>query len=177
MRFVQTQSPEERFLAKLNTTGKTVSHVLGIGPCWDWIGYVNHRNGRGQFWIGGKLTSAHRAAWMIFRGKIPNGSCVLHRCDNPVCCNPHHLFLGTQQDNITDAQFKGRLVSPPGERCGGSRLLESQVIEIVRMLDIKLSHAEIGKRFGVTKSAVWSIARGRTWKHLAARDAQPKEGK
>lgn len=74
--------------------------------CWVWKTDCVH--GYGSFWLQGKVYRAHRASYMLFSGVIPLGMNVLHTCDNPSCVNPQHLFLGTQQDNMTDKRLKGR---------------------------------------------------------------------
>jgi hypothetical protein len=86
--------------------------------CWIWTGWVN-RAGYGYININGRHerdTEAHRAAWLLFRGPIPEGMYVCHKCDIPSCVNPDHLFLGTQTDNMRDASAKGRLLTGDARR-------------------------------------------------------------
>lgn len=81
------------------------------GPCWIWTGAQGH-HGYGRIGIGGHdgpTVLAHRVAWELSNGPVPEGLCVLHRCDNPPCVNPDHLFVGTQADNIRDCKEKGRM--------------------------------------------------------------------
>ena len=89
--------------------------VKGESPedCWKWTGYINHSYGMVGYTENDRHFQrlANRVSWEMHNGDIPPGLFVLHRCDNPPCCNPAHLFLGTQADNIHDAQEKGRLVS------------------------------------------------------------------
>ena len=89
------------------------SRVQRTAGCWGWTGSIM-QFGYGKIvpYKGASSISAHRASWMIYYGKIPEGMCVLHTCDNPICTNPEHLFLGTQMDNMRDAQRKGRLSVP-----------------------------------------------------------------
>ncbi len=82
--------------------------VAPIEECWLWK-RSTFKFGHGRYWIGGKGRQAHRVAWELLYGQIPEGLCVLHKCDVPRCCNPKHLFLGTQGDNMNDRDSKGRL--------------------------------------------------------------------
>lgn len=76
--------------------------------CWEWTGPRNSTSGYGQVNLFGKHQTAHRWSWELTNGDIPKGMWILHRCDNPPCFNPEHLFLGTPADNVLDAQIKGR---------------------------------------------------------------------
>lgn len=78
------------------------------GDCLEFPGGGASRSGHRRIWFEGRMRLAHRVAWMITNGPIPDGLCVLHRCDNPPCVNPAHLFLGTVQDNNADRDAKGR---------------------------------------------------------------------
>lgn len=90
---------DQRFWAKLNRRGPR--------ECWEWSGCKNE-NGYGQLYANGSARGAHRVAWELMRGAIPDGRSVLHRCDNPACCNPDHLFLGDHTANMRDMVAKGR---------------------------------------------------------------------
>lgn len=79
------------------------------GGCWEWTGGTNGKQGYGQFRVRGKRVQVHRASYEAFIGPIPNGLFACHRCDNKLCFNPSHLFLGTPRDNAWDASVKGRL--------------------------------------------------------------------
>ena len=76
--------------------------------CWPWASLSHHYFGYGMIRVGGRTVTAHRAIWEISRGPIPAGMLVCHMCDNPACCNPEHLFLGTAKDNALDMMRKGR---------------------------------------------------------------------
>lgn len=88
-----------------------MKHVNKTDTCWLWTGSIDV-SGYGDCWFRGKTDGAHRVAWLIFNGEITDGLFVLHRCDNPKCVNPEHLFLGTHSDNMRDASSKGRLKTP-----------------------------------------------------------------
>ena len=95
--------------------------------CWDWKAYKT-QYGYGDFKINGRTEKAHRVAYQSMFGVIPVGMCVLHKCDNPACCNPDHLGLGTHADNVADRVQKGR--SANGEQNGRSKLTVSDIHEI-----------------------------------------------
>lgn len=99
-------SVEERFWSKVDTSG-TEEHP----DCWEWTAY-RRPTGYGHFRFRGKQWKAHRVAYTLIKGEIPEGQCVLHiECDNPPCVNPAHLKTGTQADNMRDRDQKGRHVS------------------------------------------------------------------
>ncbi len=98
---------------------KFFSRVKKTNSCWIWMG-SKLPHGYGMLrarWTGKKtMWRTHRYSWLIHRGVIPEGMCVLHRCDNPPCVNPRHLFLGTQADNNEDMRRKGRLINVGGDK-------------------------------------------------------------
>lgn len=150
-----------RFEAKVDRSG-------GPDACHPWIGWNDGGFGYGRLQIGGRggpRPRAHRVAWELAYGPIPDGLQVLHRCDNPPCVNPCHLFLGTAIDNVQDRHEKGRSRGPCGEDHGRSKLTEDQVREIRRLQGIEPVRA-IAAKMGVSPSAVQFILIGHTWRHL-----------
>jgi hypothetical protein len=143
------------------------SHVEKTADCWLWNGVRMHF-GHGRMYCGkveGHIL-AHRVSWRIHNGPIPDGLNVLHRCDNPPCVNPEHLFLGTHQDNIKDRDQKGRGARLGGERNGCSILKEADVRQI-RSLWPSKSQTELARMFGVHLSTVHLIVHRRHWKDVA----------
>jgi hypothetical protein len=140
--------------------------LLPIGDpdaCWKWP-RLNPDQRYGYFKYRYRKYYAHRVSYEIHHGPIPEGMCVCHHCDNPPCCNPAHLFLGTDQDNVSDMIAKGRNVR--GEDMHASKLTESQVLEIRYLYSIGWLQADLSAAFGVTPSSVSSVITGKSWKHL-----------
>lgn len=98
---------KERFWGKVNKDGPAPSHCPELGPCWIWTGIITIW-GYGRIKSGGKMHAAHRVAWVLAYGDIPDGLFVCHKCDNPACVRPEHLFVGTVLDNTRDREAKGR---------------------------------------------------------------------
>jgi len=145
-------SLRERFDAK-------VERIPGV-ECHLWTAAVNAK-GYGLLWSGDRLRSAHRLAYELSKGPIPEGQHVLHRCDTPGCVNPAHLFLGTDAENTADRVAKGR--SARGERHGVSKLTAAQVAEI-RASDE--TQRVLGQRYGVSRSLISLIKLGHLWTHV-----------
>ena len=132
--------------------------------CWEWQG-TRFPEGYGVF----SRMGAHRIAWILTNGAIRDGLCVLHRCDNPPCVNPAHLFLGTKQDNKRDCMEKGRARLPDnrGERCANAKLSTSDIIEIRRLYrETQIKHRELALRYHIHQSHVSRIITGVRWAHI-----------
>ena len=132
--------------------------------CWEWQAYKD-RQGYGRFSIRRVARLAHRISYELYVGKIPDGLCCLHRCDNPACVRPDHLFLGTQDENVYDRDVKGR--GPIGEKHGSAKLTEEQVMDIRAMYGKgKTTQTKIAEMFGVDQHTISSIVLLKTWAHL-----------
>jgi DNA-binding CsgD family transcriptional regulator len=146
----------ERLFAKVNKTR----------TCWEWTGSVGQM-GHGQIMADRNtsptrhLLSTHRVSWEIHIGPIPDGLCVLHKCDNPRCVRPSHLFLGTKADNTADMLRKQR--EARGVDLPQAKLTEKQVLAI---RSAEGPQSAIAKRYGISQSLVSNIRRRVYWKHL-----------
>lgn len=148
--------------------------------CWAWTGRVGQSNRAwqryGQFAIysDGRTVNfrAHRLAWLLLNGPIPEGMNVLHRCDNTNCVNPNHLFVGTQKENVEDQRTKGRLWY--GQRNGRAKLTEQDVLDIRASAE---SDSELGRKYGVYATTVRDARMGKKWPHLpgATRRVVPRK--
>lgn len=128
--------------------------------CWIWTASLGNK-GYGHFWDGKKPTPAHRASYQIHFGEIVDGLFVLHRCDNRLCVNPDHLFLGTVQDNTADMVEKDRQAK--GSRVGASKLTEGQ-IDAIR--SDRRSQRKIGAEYGVSHTTIGQIKNNQLWRHV-----------
>jgi hypothetical protein len=133
--------------------------------CWEWEAAKN-RLGYGHFRLDGKTQLAHRIAYQLYVGEIPEGMCVCHHCDNRKCVNPEHLFLGTQADNVRDCGNKGRRVYPFGENHYFSRLNEEQVLEIREKYSNGARIIDMSKEFGVAQGTIDHIVHRRHWTRI-----------
>lgn len=156
-----------RFWSKVNKNGPIQKHVPNLGRCWVWTGSKSI-GGYGQFWCGkfaGNLIYSHRASWIIRFGVNPGPKQVLHKCDNPACVRPSHLFLGNALINHLDAVKKGRAAL--GSKHPNSKISESQVLEIISMLQNGVLQKVVASKFGISQGSVSRILYGGTWRHLA----------
>jgi hypothetical protein len=132
-----------------------------------WTGYTGNY-GYGYFSIKGRNTLAHRFSYALAFGPIPDGLYVCHNCpagDRPACCNPRHLWLGSQADNAADMVAKGR--SLYGERANGVKLTDAHVLEIRRRHAAgERPNRRIAADYGVSSDLIGLIVRGKVWRHL-----------
>jgi predicted XRE-type DNA-binding protein len=152
-----TPSELYAFYSSLKTIGNRDCWITPKKPSSGGYCYVSVR---------GVPYAAHRLSYAWRYGIDPGEMLVCHKCDNPPCCNPAHLFLGTSADNTRDAQDKGRLAH--GSRTGTAKLTESQVAQIRRMLSESIyDQQQIAQMFGISTSLVSAIKQGATWRHVA----------
>lgn len=141
------------------------SNVDKSKDCWTWKG-CKSRFGYGEFYANKKTYRAHRLAYELSHGDIPDGLFVLHRCDNPTCVNPDHLFVGTHSDNMKDAANKGRIC---GEMNSFSKLTWNEVNEIRRLYSLRVySMGSIARKFGVSKASISNIVKNKLWRRYLA---------
>lgn len=161
----------QRFWSKVN--------IGSYDACWPWMSATSETRGGlyGRFTIkrdGKRITAyAHRIAYEMTFGLIPDGegyhgTIVMHSCDNSLCCNPLHMRLGTQKDNVGDMYAKGRQNRPIGAATGRAKINEDDARAIY--VDPR-PYAEIAADYGISDKNVWCIKSGRTWRHATERIA------
>lgn len=139
-------------LKHLSIAERFARHVRVSDGCWEWTGGRDRPGGYGHFTLKGQRHKAHRVAWLIAHGPVPEGLSVMHTCDNPGCVRVDHLLVGTHQENMDDRTAKGR---------GASKRLSDEEVEKMReMRDAGLQLKEIAARFGVTVSFASLVVRG-----------------
>lgn len=169
----------EHFWSRINKDGRIMPHMPHLGKCWEWT-LATDVGGYGYFkWFGiGKRV--HRISWMLNFGNVPDGLWVCHRCDNPCCVNPDHLFLGDAKANSDDMIKKGRRYQVRGDECmarrfpekvtgsnnGMAKLNESQVREIKRRILDDHLQIRIAEDYKVSEAAIYAIKIGRNWSHI-----------
>lgn len=133
--------------------------------CWVWTGACVDK-GYGEIKIPKtrKQIAAHRLSYLIYCGPIPAGKCVLHKCDNPPCVNPVHLFVGTKLDNALDMVNKMRHCY--GERQGSHKLTEKEVMDIHWLMKLGVKQKAISQMFKIGEMAISRIKHGQRWKHV-----------
>lgn len=173
-----------RFWAKVNKNGPTMPHMKS--PCWVWV--ASRKAFYGALNIRGKMETAHRISWVLHNGAIPKGGgdyrgmCVCHHCDNPLCVNPNHLFLGSHLDNMRDKKAKGRHNPavggrhssrtrpermPRGESHGVAKLKDSEVLEMRSMYSNGgVTLKTLAAKFNICIATASLVIRRVRWTHL-----------
>jgi len=143
----------KRFWDKVNKTD----------DCWIWTAAIDD-GGYGHFWLNNKIEKAHRVSWIIHNGPIQDDKLrVCHKCDNPPCVRPDHLFLGTDKDNSRDCIDKGRRLHLIGENATNVKLTDQEVEKIRNMyLTKQYTQRELGSLFGVSQSQIYMIVNNKS---------------
>lgn len=140
-----------------------------VTGCWPWLGPFTRGNYGCVFFMG-KTYRANRVSYLLHKGDIRDGFIVCHKCDNPSCVNPDHLFLGTYKDNNLDMHAKGRAPKSNRKIAGESnvwaKLTDSCVKEIRRLVAEGITKAEVGRKFGIRDSHVCKIVQRKLWAHV-----------
>lgn len=163
------QTPEQKFVKRQARFWSKV-RVKAPEECWEWTGSKSEF-GYGQtrqiINANGRTTLAHRVSWELKHGPIPNDQWVLHKCDNPPCVNPDHLFIGSQKDNMQDCKSKGRMICAKGEMAGNV-ILTSESVKAMRQAFRSGTQTmrQLGIQYGVTADAAYRVIRGINWKHI-----------
>jgi len=147
-------NPETRYEKRIEKTAS---------GCWIFHGPRNNM-GYGMVSAGGNPMLAHRFFYQQVNGPIPAGMDACHRCDNPACCNPDHIFIGTRTDNMRDAVAKGRVRR--GETSAQARFSESDVLDMRRRHCAGETTGEIGRRYDTSYKTVWAIVHRKAWGHI-----------
>lgn len=149
-------TPVERFWSKVDKREP--------GECWPWTAMLNG-GGYGRFRDRKRKVLAHRYAWEQAHGPIPAGMLVCHRCDNPRCCNPAHLFLGTSADNATDRNTKGRQARGDGN---GRAKLTTEIVRDIRSryADGAVNKSGLARSLGVSGTTIQSVLEHKSWVHV-----------
>ena len=138
----------------------------GQDSCWNWL-FSLQNSGYGKVWHRKRVMSTHRVAYELSYGHVPKGFHVLHRCDNKLCCNPKHLFLGTDADNMKDKVVKGRCTW--GESNGGSKLTNKQRDEIRKLYSTgKWSQSKLGEIYGISQTRIGKVVNKRSISEMIA---------
>ena len=151
--------PVVRLLAKASPEPNT--------GCWLWTAAASDR-GYGVFREPGMSSQAHRAAYELLVGEVPPGALVCHRCDNRLCVNPDHLFVGSPRDNMDDMDSKGRRRSAQGVQHPFAKLTDAMVLEMRTAWARGESSSSIGSRYGVDRSVAYRVCTGERWAHVKA---------
>lgn len=129
--------------------------------CWEWTGALGGRDNRPYFSCEGQKWLGYRLVYTLYHGPLEKGQVVRHKCDNKLCCNPHHLESGTHQDNMNDMKERERHGLPHHTVKAIKRILASKAEGVTDE-----THAEIAERFGVSRQTIGAINEGRVYQHV-----------
>lgn len=150
----------DRFWEKVDKHGPTPQHCPELGACWVWTAQTD-KEGYGRFSLNGKKAKAHRMAYMLAHGPIPDKLLVCHKCDNPSCVNANHLFIGSNLDNTRDCVAKKRHVT---QRANSYKLTLEAATEIRRLHSQEgLGYRRLARMYQVGRSTIQDAVKGRSW--------------
>lgn len=159
---------------KVHTLEERIARLVKINPitgCHEWQGSKKER-GYGRISTGSRVDGtnrtegAHGVAYRLAYGPVPSGKEVCHRCDNPSCVNPEHLFAGTRQDNVDDREAKGRNRPQRGSKSGTAKLTESIVQKARQQKAEGVPYTKLAKQYGVNRSTIRRAVIGKQWAHV-----------
>lgn len=161
-------STQARFWAKVDRHGPVQPHRPELGPCWVWTGpAISASSPYGCFWRPDSTShAAHRYSWELHHGPVPDGLNVLHKCDNPPCVRPDHLFLGTDADNAADRDAKGRGSGAKGTRNANAKVNPEIVRQMRQWRKDGMLLKDIAALVHLSIGVTHSIVTGATWKHV-----------
>ena len=149
----------------VETFWNLVDKTTNPNGCWEWQGNFQPKMPYGRYTINGKFWTAHRLSYTLVKGDIPQGLVVMHSCDNPKCCRPEHLNLGTKTDNNKDRDIKQRQAR--GITNGSTKLTEQDILDIRNMpYGARGDNKRIRLKYNIDKTTVQKIVNRITWKHI-----------
>jgi len=145
-----TKTPKERLLSRIEKQDS---------GCWKWIGTKN-KKGYGMMVYKGRIHASHRVSWQEFYGEIPEGMLICHKCDNPSCVNPDHLFVGSNQDNMDDMKQKGRASKSKDKQKSRRKISREKELEIIeRYKTSNVTQKSLANEFGIALNHVRRLTR------------------
>lgn len=149
--------------------------IKDSSECWNWL-RLKDKDGYGRICIDSTDVRAHRLSYIIHYGEIPKGLLICHKCNNPSCCNPCHLYAGTPKENMQDCKNSGRLKSYEnirkyqqthfGEKHPRAKLTENQVLKIKKLLSKGIKQGILAEKFNISRQTISNINVGNGWRHL-----------
>ena len=184
--FSLTEKQAALFWQKVNKDCPAPAHLPWLGKCWNWTGQTKTPRGKqdcyGRIRMAGKMYHAHRISYALAHGEAPSHLCVLHKCDNPLCVNPDHLWVGTRADNNADMVSKGRdrrcepdkvwsRVNPERVLRGSDNPKHKLTEDTVRCILAEyaaggVSQQSLADKHGVNQTLISALVRGRVWRHV-----------
>lgn len=175
LQHISVSEPEDRFWLLVDKNGPQPTGKPCEGNCWMWCGQAM-TGGYGIYGKKSRRRGAHRMSWEYTYGEIPDGMYVCHKCDNKLCVNPDHLFLGTAEDNVRDYIKKGLRKGHRGERSPTSKLTEKDVVSIRTEYASGATLQQLSDKYGVHATTVASVVHGRSWRHIGTHTSGETSG-